>query len=228
MEFFTESAPHARYQKPNDQSIQREATKSNVAYARQAAELDSVRLEPVNLAVWQRPSNEALLPVVHWLAKEPFEMEFKVDVKDVSTVLQNDISTPPELSTSQAHLIDDIQELAFLFSQYASTNSIRLMVESLHRVPCPKFHQDNVLLRLVCTYTGIGTEWLENSNVNPHPDCCGGSLVLDETRIKNLKPFEVALMKGKRWPGNKVGIFHRSPTLTSDQPRLVVKMDIAH
>ncbi len=133
---------------------------------------------------------------------------------------------PLEFEQSCTRLIADILKLASIFSQYAATETIRLIVESVHDVPCPKFHQDNVPLRLICTYVGAGTEWLENSNVNTHADCCGGSLVRDKSRIQQLKPFEVALMKGKLWPKNDMGIYHRSPKPQADQTRLVVKMDI--
>lgn len=228
MVFSTESAPRAKYPSPSDRPTQTVEPATNVACTTKATGLEAVQRAPVNLAVWQRRSNDAVLPVAHWLAKEPFELEFELEVQNVTSTLQNHLQTPPEFNASRSHLIADIQELAMLFSKHASTNSIRLMIEALHRVPCPKFHQDNVHLRLVCTYTGIGTEWLENSNVNPHPDCCGGSIVLDETRIKHLQAFEVGLMKGKRWPGNRMGIFHRSPTISADRPRLVVKMDVGN
>lgn len=228
MEFSTASVPRDRYQMDSERLSQSAVPEHNAAYVSEALELKSIQSPYVNLAVWRRPVDAVMQPVIHWLAKEPFEIEHEIDVRDVSQTLQGHLSVPTEFDVSRTHLIKDIQELANLFSKHASTSSIRLIIEALHRVPCPKFHQDNVTLRLVCTYTGTGTEWLENSNVNSHPDCCGGSIVLDEARIKNLNAFEVGLMKGKRWPGNAMGIFHRSPTIDASQPRLVVKMDVVH
>ena len=228
MEFSTGSAPRARYQAQSDALSAALGNPDNTIYVNELAELVTVLLPHINLAVWNRLANDLMLPAAEWLAKEPFEMEHIIEVKHVASVLHNSLATPPEFNASLAHLIADIQKLADVFSKHAATNTVRLIVEALHRVPCPKFHQDNLTLRLVCTYTGVGTEWLENSNVNPHPDCCGGTIVLDETRIQNLKAFEVGLMKGKRWPGNPMGIFHRSPAVDISQPRLVVKMDVAH
>lgn len=227
MAFSTESVQHGRFPQTSDNVPDIHAAQSNAIFVNTSSDLEAVHQAPVNLAVWQRPAVLSMLPVVHWLTKEPFELEFEVDVKDVSNTLLRHLSAPMEFDAARAQLIADVQELASLFSEYTSTYTIRLMLESLHRVPCPKFHQDNVLLRLVCTYAGTGTEWLENSNVNTHPDCCGGSMALDPLRIMNLNPFEVALMKGKRWPGNKMGIFHRSPLVDADRPRLIVKMDVA-
>jgi len=199
----------------------------NYSFVNIAEDLESIRKSHINLAIWQRPVDPTMLPIIQWLAKEPFELEYKVDVEDVSRSLHKHITAPLEFEQSRYRLIADIQRLAVIFADYAVTRSIRLIVESVHDVPCPKFHQDNVPLRLICTYAGAGTEWLENSNVNTHADCCGGSLVRDKSRIGQLKPFEVALMKGKLWPKNDIGIYHRSPKPEADKPRLVVKMDVA-
>jgi hypothetical protein len=189
--------------------------------------LIAIREHHINLAVWRRAVDPTILPIIRFLASEPFELEYKVDVADVSRSLHRHITAPLEFEQSRYRLIADIQRLAVMFSDYAATPSIRLILESVHDVPCPKFHQDNVPLRLICTYAGVGTEWLENSNVNTHADCCGGSVVRDKSRIQQLKPFEVALMKGKLWPKNEMGIYHRSPKPETDHPRLVVKMDVA-
>jgi hypothetical protein len=200
---------------------------NNYSFVSQPEKLDIIRERHINLAVLQRSADPTMLPIIRWLAREPFELEYKVDVGDVSRSLHKHIAAPLEFEQSRYRLIADIQRLAVMFAEYATTHSIRLIVESVHDVPCPKFHQDNVPLRLICTYAGAGTEWLENSNVNTHADCCGGSMVRDASRIRQLKPFEVALMKGKLWPKNDMGIYHRSPKPEADQPRLVVKMDVA-
>ncbi|MCE2926021.1 MAG: DUF1826 domain-containing protein [Rickettsiales bacterium] len=199
----------------------------NCYFVSQPEKLDIIRERHINLAVWQRPVDPTMLPIIHWLAKEPFELEYKTDVEDVSQSLHKHITAPLEFEQSRYRLIADIKRLAVMFADYAVTRYVRLIVESVHDVPCPKFHQDNVPLRLICTYAGAGTEWLENSNVNTHADCCGGSMVRDTSRIQQLKPFEVALMKGKLWPKNDIGIYHRSPKPDANQPRLVVKMDVA-
>ena len=49
----------------------------------------------------------------------------------------------------------------------------------------------------------------------------------DSSRIRQLKPFEVTLMKGKLWPCNAIGIYHRSPKPEAGKPRLAVKINEA-
>lgn len=195
-------------------------------YTHTEAKLESIKRDHVNMAVWQRLPDSAMSPIIDWLATTGFALECKAPAEYLSQAVHENISAK-SLSPSTQRLIEDIQKLALIFKSYTLARSIRLVIESIHNVPCPKFHQDNLSLRLICTYKGPGTQWLENSNVNTHAHCCGGSIVRDESRIHQLKPFEVALMKGKRWPKNMIGIYHRSPPLAKNEPRLVVKMDVA-
>ena len=204
------------------------AWQDNFAIVKDSKQLDAIQNPSINLAVWQRPMDPTMQPIIQRLTREPFELRYNTTVEDVSHTLHKHIVAPVEFEQARYRFINDIQRLAIIFSQYAKAHTIRLIVESVHDVPCPKFHQDSITLRLICTYAGAGTEWLENSNVNTHPDCCGGSMVHDNKAIKQLGPFEVALMKGKLWPKNEMGIYHRSPEPESSQPRLVVKMDVAN
>lgn len=169
-----------------------------------------------------------MLPFIRSLTHLPFEQVYEGGAEDVLQALHKQITVLAEFEQARLRFIADVQQLARLFAKHAITQSIRLHIESIHDVPCPKFHQDNMFLRLICTYAGAGTEWLENSNVNTHASCCGGSIFHDASRIRQLRPFEVALMKGKLWPGNEMAIYHRSPKPEKNQPRLVVKMDVIH
>lgn len=199
----------------------------NYAIVDASEKLQAIHKKHINLAVWQRATDAGMLPVLHWLAREPFELEYKTEVCDISPSLHKHLQAPLEFEQSRHRLIADIAHLARIFEQHAGSSRIRLVVESVHNVPCPKFHQDSIPLRLICTYSGAGTQWLENSNVNTHAQCCGGKVVRDDSRIQQLMAFDVALMKGKLWPKNDMGIYHCSPQAQDNQPRLVVKMDVA-
>lgn len=199
----------------------------NYEIVNSTAELSCITKPYINLAIWDRQDDINIKPIVDWLAHKPFELEYKTSVGKVSKTLHKNLEVPIELNKSLKALTADIQKLAEVFSEYSLTNNIRLVIESVHDIPCPKFHQDNVTIRLICTYTGAGTEWLENSNVNTHADCCGGSVFRDSKKIQRLKPFQVAFMKGGLWADNSIGIYHRSPKPEIGQPRLVVKMDVA-
>lgn len=205
-------------------------TQSNmehVAFTTTMDGLQAIDLPHINLAIWQRSSDAAMQPIIQHLTVKSLELDYHVTVHDVAASLYGNTHVPTELKQSFLRFTSDIQRLAIMFSKHALTRSIRLMVESVDDVPCPKFHQDNITLRLICTYAGVGTQWLENDNVHTHAICCGGSIVRDVSRIQQLQPFESALMKGKLWSKDGMGIYHRSPKPEHDQPRLIVKMDVA-
>lgn len=79
---------------------------------------------------------------------------------------------------------------------------------------CPLFHVDNVSLRLIVTLQGPGTEWLANEQVQRKHLGKGSNkkVVREGAMIQQLKPFQVALLKGEEYPGNfGKGLVHRSP-----------------
>jgi hypothetical protein len=93
---------------------------------------------------------------------------------------------------------------------------------------CPRFHVDRVPCRLVCTYGGLGTEWLEDSFVersklgrgaNGLADEESGA-ILDLEAIEKMPSFAIGLLKGSAWEGNELnGVVHRSPSLNAATPR---------
>ncbi len=77
---------------------------------------------------------------------------------------------------------------------------------------------------MLCTYTGPGTEWLENQGVD--------KTRLSEPTIVNgphqcATSGEVVLLKGALWPGHEsFGAFHRSPTMASGgKRRMLLSLD---
>jgi hypothetical protein len=113
---------------------------------------------------------------------------------------------------------------------------VGLRLRTLDKPMCPRFHVDHVTCRLVCTYGGMGTEWLpddcvDRSKLGPGakglPDSESG-VILDETAIRVMPPYAVGLMKGARWEGNEAhGLVHRSPRCTPERPRrLLLTLDM--
>jgi hypothetical protein len=107
----------------------------------------------------------------------------------------------------------------------ARTVGVRLAV--LESAMCPRMHVDRVALRLVVTYAGLGTEYLNE----PRDAEVGGSPI--ETRLTSpfacvvsAAPTDVLLLKGEAWHGNQGrGAVHRSPAASPSEPRLVLTLD---
>lgn len=129
-------------------------------------------------------------------------------------------------------LIEDIQLLAEAMAYLFATDAIGLRLRLLDAAMCPRFHCDNLPVRLVTTYSGPGSEWLPESAVNRKglgaPRADKPEPLLDQNAIQRLQPGDIALLKGSGWVGNEErALVHRSPELTSGQKRLLLTIDPA-
>ncbi len=104
----------------------------------------------------------------------------------------------------------DVRVLAELFADLVGCPRVGVRLEVLDRAMCPRFHADRVALRLLCTYRGPGSEWIDP----------GGAVV-------SAAPFEVVLLKGDLWPDRTSGgVLHRSPAVApADVPRVLLAID---
>lgn len=131
----------------------------------------------------------------------------------------------------------DVTMLTTLFCDLFELDRVGLRLRTLDRPMCPKFHVDHVPCRMVSTYGGIGTEWLEDRvvdrsklGINTHDlnDRQAG-VILDESSIHQMPAYSVGLLKGSNWAGNELhGAVHRSPKPSEDCPRrLLLTLDFA-
>jgi len=117
-------------------------------------------------------------------------------------------------------LIEDYEWILGLFATVADTESIGVRLASTLERSCPRFHVDHVPLRLICTWQGPATEWLEHVDVDRRflgrnhggkPDELSG-LLRPAAAVQQMAAFDIGLMKGEGWPGNEgAGLVHRSP-----------------
>jgi hypothetical protein len=122
-----------------------------------------------------------------------------------------------------------------LFRQITGGERLRLKLESFAGSLCERFHIDRVQLRLICSYAGPGTEWLEDRDVDRAKLGPGSGGLSDEesgllregARVRRLDRFTVGLMKGGLWPGSR-GLVHRSPRVgDASLRRVLFKIDVA-
>lgn len=129
----------------------------------------------------------------------------------------------------------DIAQLVDMFSHLFELENVGLRLGMLDKAMCPRFHVDHVPCRLVCTYGGIGTQWLEDAYVDRSKlgSRSGGlsdelsGLILDADAIGTMPSYAIGLLKGSRWEGNELnGAVHRSPSLNTTAPRrLLLTLD---
>jgi len=141
-------------------------------------------------------------------------------------IISSGIKTNEELT----YLISDIEQLICVFAKVAKSKKVNLLLSVVNTNMCELFHTDINELRLLCTYRGKGTLWLENNNVNwDEIDCCktNEAIIKDQSKIQEAKPFEILILKGALHESNNThAILHRSPTIEENkQNRLILRLD---
>ena len=125
-------------------------------------------------------------------------------------------------------LIDDILRLTTLFEATTKSDKIKLQLEIVTTDMCRLFHADYYRQRLLCTYLGPGTEWLDHSNVNRNALGKGrnNNIVKDETAINRANTFDVLILKGQNYGEGELAVVHRSPPIIRhNKTRVLLKID---
>ncbi|WP_445004020.1 DUF1826 domain-containing protein [Halomonas mongoliensis] len=129
-------------------------------------------------------------------------------------------------------LVEDVQLLAEAMAYLFATDTVGIRLRLLDAAMCPRFHVDNLPVRLVTTYHGPGSEWLPEEAVNREglgaPSADKPEIVRDPAAIQRLSAGDLALLKGGGWEGNEQrALVHRSPALIEGQKRLLLTIDPA-
>jgi hypothetical protein len=125
-------------------------------------------------------------------------------------------------------LVEDIERLVGLMHQLTEGRHLRVKLHRCDGDECRQFHVDHVSARLITTYAGPGTDWLEDGAArrehlggrglprNRSVDDVNNGIVADWTRVHRLPRFAVGLFRGAlaHGPGAPTaGIIHRSPPI---------------
>lgn len=120
--------------------------------------------------------------------------------------------TPDELKAALHYLppalAADIDDLVRRFAALTGKLTIRLRLEAVEGDACRKFHADYTDIRLVTTYAGPGTD------IRQTP--------AEDAPVTRIGTGDIALFKGKLFPGKPPVLFHRSPPIEGTGERRVV------
>jgi len=129
---------------------------------------------------------------------------------------------------------DDVVEICEAFAELVQAEDLMVSFEGPEEATCPRFHVDLVGVRMLVTYSGPGTEWLAEADVDRAwlgeagqdlPDDQNG-VMRAGAEVRSLAPFSVSLLKGEAWPGAKGrGAVHRSPD-PAGAPRALLRVDM--
>ncbi len=110
------------------------------------------------------------------------------------------------------------------FGALVDAKALSLRMVHSRKPMCPRFHVDNVRVRLICALVGPGSEWLRSEDVSYLPD----DRVCQQVHpgaVQQLASGSIGLFRGVRFRGGrKQGVVHRSPQTAVD--RVVMTMDI--
>ncbi len=186
--------------------------------------LKQIDNQDVNIAIYERNISNLTNEINQLVSKD-----IKLNSSgDIGTILKD---IKKGLPPNQFSLVlQDIHSLLLHFSEITGCTEFRLLLATINNNMCRKFHTDINDLRMLCTYSGPGTLWLTNDNINQEGlrDYTNNTnIVLKEKKIKQAKTGAVVVLKGAMYPQEKVkAIVHRSPTIEeSGERRLLLRID---
>ncbi len=178
--------------------------------------------DAVNVAVLRRGLSPECAQEAERAANEP-------NLQKVLTVtpgasLEHDLDGFP-------HLAMDIARWAEVFGELTGCERVGVRLTRATAAMCPRLHVDKVVVRLVCTYFGAGTEYALNAQVDRRQlrhaagDEASGVLT-PGAQLHRVDAGDIVLLKGEAWPDNQGrGAVHRSPVASEATPRLVMTLD---
>ncbi|MHC8330445.1 DUF1826 domain-containing protein [Pseudomonas sp. LB3P25] len=183
----------------------------------------------VNLAVWQRqlPAHIADFGSLLLSLNEPLAESLVLELPsdDTEPNLHGLASGFGDLEGYEG-FIADVSWLVSAFACLLGAKRIGLRLRVLDKAMCPRFHVDHVPVRLITTYSGLGSQWLKEGAMDRRQLGKPEAEPQDGPLIEQIASGEVALLKGEKWHGNEgFGLIHRSPQLAFGERRLILTLD---
>ncbi len=124
----------------------------------------------------------------------------------------------------RAALIGDLAILRDIVQELLGCPAVGLRLARVRHAMCPGWHIDQTGIRLVCTYQGPGTQWLDDQSTERRNLPLGR---MEEDAFLQAAPGEIVLLKGSLWQGiERLGAVHPSPVIAGGASlRTVVTLD---
>ncbi|MCL7931515.1 DUF1826 domain-containing protein [Halomonas llamarensis] len=184
-----------------------------------------------NIAILQRslPADVALSAQAQCQTKRAWQYSWLGSPDEAfMSDLRRQLPAPEAATPLLDNMVTIAEAIAFLFD----TETVGIRVRLLNNAMCPRFHCDNLPVRMVTTYHGPGSEWLPEHAINraglgaPNPN--RPDIVTDDNAIQRLAAGDIALIKGSGWEGcEEHGLVHRSPAMAEGEKRLLMTIDPA-
>jgi hypothetical protein len=110
-------------------------------------------------------------------------LKLRAKASQMYALLQEALPTLP-------HLAQDIQTNVALFAEATGCRQVDMQLSAVAEDMCRRFHTDRVDFRLLCSYAGVGTQFVLPENA---PECVDS---VSETAIQQLGIGDVMLFRG--------------------------------
>lgn len=190
-----------------------------LASASVSASTDSLTniLQPdCNLAIWKR---EALPGMEGFFPPEAQEIRITSALDGLPGTLDgrlHDAGFPG--GSLRQNFVADVSNLARRYAALLKLERVELRLEIVTGDACRKWHADYVSARLITTYHGRGTQWIDV------PDAARVKQGLEPLSINSLNAGDVALFKGRL--ASDTPAIHRSPPISkTGEKRLLLVLN---
>ncbi|WP_158966218.1 DUF1826 domain-containing protein [Paraglaciecola sp. L3A3] len=188
--------------------------------------------DTVNLALWQRDLSDEIKAEVTEFINTASHLDRSAFIR--AQHIEDDIRDELKRTTLGDAFISNTSELVDMFCTLFDLDQVGFRIRLLDLPMCPRFHIDRVPCRLVTTFSGQGTQWLDDNNLDRSKlghgsnglDDSESGLYPTDVHIESMNAGDVALLKGSAWIGNEeTAVVHRSPPYRSGEKRLLLTLD---
>ena len=181
-----------------------------------------------NLAVWRRSLPDGLSQTLEtWVRSgaQPTDRRFSLATSSLEPWLEG---LPP--GEARRWLEQDILQLLRNFCAALGETELRLVLGPVLNDRCRKFHVDYLRMRMLCTYVGPGTEWVDEPWVrrdvlrtDEDGSATNQQIVPDLDKVQRAGTGDVLWIRGREDRLGWRGGVHRSPPVAgTGQVRLVL------
>ncbi len=173
------------------------------------------------LAIWRRQLGRELKDAARLISAHAFE--FAIALNPFCEAERRGVIQQLSASTGldSTAIVDDLLDLSRRFAAAAETQTVCIRLETVRDRGCRLFHLDNVFMRLVVTYRGPGTQWVQPA----FAAAARHQQTAYKGPLNSLGTGDAAIFRGKKSGGANL-IYHRSPPRKrGDPPRLVAVIE---
>ena len=159
------------------------------------------------------------------LMKNDFEIKGTVSLINLREDIDNLVKEiiPKQLGSNPFYntWLLDMETVCRTFCIIEETDSLCFWLGTKRQ--CRRYHTDNVPRRLLVTYAGQGTEWIQNHNADRLAYEAGESnekIIKDKSKLNFIGLWNIAIFNG-----GSDGILHRTPESALNGSSILMKLD---